>query len=60
MGDVLLRVGRAVLGTEEGKGPLPWPTFEQYVKAAWEPLVKGELEGALRGAASSARSRRRR
>ena len=27
------RVGRAALGTEEGKGPLPWPTFEQYVKS---------------------------
>src|SRR2546426_2689634 len=48
MGDTLLRVGRAALGTEAGKGPLPWPTFEQYVKAAWEPLVKGQLEGALR------------
>src|SRR5262249_6412929 len=48
MGDTLLRVGRAALGTEEGKGPIPWPTFEQYVKAAWAPLVKGELEGALR------------
>src|SRR5882724_3369335 len=48
MGDTLLRVGRAALGTEEGKGPLPWPTVEQYLKSAWEPLVKGDLEGALR------------
>src|SRR5437667_2367510 len=48
MGDILLRIGRAVLGTEAGKGPLPWPTFERYVKAAWEPVVKGALEGALR------------
>ena len=48
MGDILLHIGRAVLGTEAGKGPLPWPTFEQYVKAAWEPVVKGALEGALR------------
>ena len=32
MGDVLLAVGRTVLGTEEGKGPLPWTTFEQYLK----------------------------
>ena len=48
MGDTLLRIGRAALGTEEGKGPIPWPTFEQYLKAAWAPLVKGELEGALR------------
>src|SRR6059036_2891563 len=30
LGDVLLSVGRAVLGTEEGKGPLPWPGFEPY------------------------------
>src|SRR5947209_8191370 len=48
MGDTLLRIGRAALGAEEGKGPIPWPTFEQYLKAAWAPLVKGELEGALR------------
>src|SRR3989442_973779 len=48
MGDTFLRIGRAALGTEEGKGPIPWPTFEQYLKAAWAPLVKGELEGALR------------
>src|SRR5881296_383252 len=48
IGDTLLRVGRAALGTEEGKGPLPWPTVEQYLKSAWEPLVKGDLEGALR------------
>ena len=48
MGDTLLRIARAALGAEEGKGPLPWPSFEQYVKAAWEPLVKGQLEGALR------------
>src|SRR6058998_778210 len=34
MGDTLLRVGRAALGTEEGKGPLPWPTVEQYLKSA--------------------------
>src|SRR6267142_2569544 len=48
MGDTLLRIGRGALGAEEGKGPLPWSTFEQYLKAAWEPLVKGQLEGALR------------
>jgi molybdopterin-containing oxidoreductase family iron-sulfur binding subunit len=48
MGDTLLRIGRAVLGVEEGKGAIPWPTFEQYLKTAWAPLVKGELEGALR------------
>src|SRR5213594_3458526 len=48
MGDTLLRIGRAALGVEEGKGPIPWPTFEQYVKGSWASLVKGDLEGALR------------
>src|SRR5437867_1542230 len=48
IGDTLLRVGRAALGTEAGKGPLPWPTFEQYLKTVWEPLAKGGLEEALR------------
>jgi molybdopterin-containing oxidoreductase family iron-sulfur binding subunit len=47
MGDVLLAVARTVLGGEEGKGPLPWATFEQYVKASWEPVVKGDVAGAL-------------
>jgi molybdopterin-containing oxidoreductase family iron-sulfur binding subunit len=47
-GDVMLTIGRAALGiTEEGKGPLPWPTFEPFAKAAWEPLVKGQLAAAL-------------
>jgi molybdopterin-containing oxidoreductase family iron-sulfur binding subunit len=47
MGDVLLAAGRTALGTEEGKGPLPWATFEQYLKAAWEPIVKGQWEAVL-------------
>jgi molybdopterin-containing oxidoreductase family iron-sulfur binding subunit len=47
MGDVLLAAGRTALGTEEGKGPLPWPTFEQYLKTAWEPVVKGQWAEAL-------------
>src|SRR4029450_1541753 len=37
----------AALGTEEGKGPLPWTTFEQFLKSVWDPLVKGEWEAAL-------------
>src|SRR5499427_11043730 len=48
MGDTLLQIGRAALGVEEGKGPIPWPTFEQYAKGTWTPLIKGDLEGALR------------
>jgi molybdopterin-containing oxidoreductase family iron-sulfur binding subunit len=47
MGDVLLVAGRTALGTEEGKGPLPWPTFEDYLKATWEPSVKGQWEAVL-------------
>ncbi|MBI2156310.1 MAG: 4Fe-4S dicluster domain-containing protein [Candidatus Rokubacteria bacterium] len=47
MGDVLLAIGRAALGAEEGKGPLPWPGVEQYLKAAWEPVVKGQWGAAL-------------
>jgi molybdopterin-containing oxidoreductase family iron-sulfur binding subunit len=40
MADVLLAVGRSVLGSEEGRGPLPWPSFEAYLKAAWSTRVK--------------------
>jgi anaerobic selenocysteine-containing dehydrogenase/Fe-S-cluster-containing dehydrogenase component len=48
LGDVMLSIGRAVLGvTEEGKGPLPWATFEAFVKAAWEPVVKGQWAATL-------------
>jgi anaerobic selenocysteine-containing dehydrogenase/Fe-S-cluster-containing dehydrogenase component len=48
MGDVLLAVGRTVLGTEEGKGPLPWSNVEQYLKTAWDPVVKaGQWSAAL-------------
>ena len=46
-GDVLLAVGRTVLGTEEGKGPLPWASYEQFVQAAWEPTVKGRWAETL-------------
>jgi anaerobic selenocysteine-containing dehydrogenase/Fe-S-cluster-containing dehydrogenase component len=48
MADVLLAAGRSALGTEEGKGPLPWPSFERYVRSAWEPLVGQQWEAALR------------
>jgi molybdopterin-containing oxidoreductase family iron-sulfur binding subunit len=47
MGDVLLAVGRTVLGTEAGKGPLPWESFQQYVKATWEPVVREKWAEAL-------------
>src|SRR5881409_672749 len=48
MGDTFLAIARAVLRSEAGKGPLPWATFEQYLKAMWEPLVPGEWAAALR------------
>ncbi|MBI2218496.1 MAG: 4Fe-4S dicluster domain-containing protein [Candidatus Rokubacteria bacterium] len=38
-GTTLIQVARAVLGSEEGKGPLPWPSFEAFVRAEWEPRV---------------------
>jgi molybdopterin-containing oxidoreductase family iron-sulfur binding subunit len=48
LGDVLLGLGRTVLRTEEGKGPLPWASFEQSLKAAWDPVIKaGQWEQAL-------------
>jgi anaerobic selenocysteine-containing dehydrogenase/Fe-S-cluster-containing dehydrogenase component len=45
MADVLLAVGRAALGAEEGTGPLPWASFEQYLKAVWEPRLRGQAGG---------------
>jgi len=47
IGDTLLRIARAVLATEEGKGPLPWTTFEEYLKAEWRPLVGADWAAAL-------------
>ena len=47
-GDVMLGIGRTALGTtEEGKGPLPWSSFEAFVKSQWEPVVKGQWAAAL-------------
>ena len=39
-GDVLISVGRQALGTEEGKGPLPWATFEALVTDEWQARAK--------------------
>jgi molybdopterin-containing oxidoreductase family iron-sulfur binding subunit len=48
LGDVLLAVARGVLGGEAGTGPLPWTTFEEFLRATWEPVVKeGQWEQAL-------------
>ena len=47
MGDVLLAVARAALGTEEGKGPLPWASMGQYVRETWEAALPGQWPAAL-------------
>jgi molybdopterin-containing oxidoreductase family iron-sulfur binding subunit len=47
MGDVLLAVSRAVLGAEEGKGPLPWGSMGQYVRETWETALPGQWPAAL-------------
>lgn len=49
MGDVLLAVGRAVLGSEEGKGPLPWESYEAHHKSVWDSTIKaGQWAAVLR------------
>jgi molybdopterin-containing oxidoreductase family iron-sulfur binding subunit len=39
-GDILLGVGRQALGLEEGKGPLRWPTFEEFLKEEWQKVAR--------------------
>ena len=39
-GDILLSVGRQALGTEEGKGPLKWASFEDYVREEWQGMAQ--------------------
>jgi molybdopterin-containing oxidoreductase family iron-sulfur binding subunit len=39
-GDILLSVGRQALGTEEGKGPLKWASFQDYVKEQWQGFAR--------------------
>jgi molybdopterin-containing oxidoreductase family iron-sulfur binding subunit len=39
-GDILLSVGRQALGTEEGKGPLKWSSFQDYLKEQWQGLAR--------------------
>jgi len=40
IGDVLLSVGKAVLGAGDAKGPLRWERFQDYVKERWRELAK--------------------
>ena len=39
-GDILLSVGRQALGTEEGKGPLKWASFQDYVREQWQGMAR--------------------
>jgi anaerobic selenocysteine-containing dehydrogenase/Fe-S-cluster-containing dehydrogenase component len=39
-GDILLSVGRQALGAEEGKGPLPWASFQALVTEEWQARAK--------------------
>src|SRR5258705_286636 len=39
-GDVFLRVGRQALGLEEGKGPLKWATFQDFIRDEWQKTAK--------------------
>jgi len=56
-GDTLLSVGRQALGFEEGKGPLRWPTFRDFLTEEWQKIARDHgstepftdfWEGALR------------
>ncbi len=39
-GDLLLSLGRQALGSEQGKGPLPWASFQDLVKEQWKGLAR--------------------
>ena len=40
VGDVLLSVGRQALASPEGKGPLRWATFQEYLKEQWRRIAR--------------------
>ncbi|MEK7363569.1 MAG: molybdopterin-dependent oxidoreductase [candidate division NC10 bacterium] len=40
VGDVLLSVGRQVLGSPAGKGPFRWETFAEYLKEQWRGIAR--------------------
>jgi molybdopterin-containing oxidoreductase family iron-sulfur binding subunit len=46
-GTVMIQVARAVLGSAEGQGPVPWASVEQLVRAEWERRVGANWEAAL-------------
>src|SRR5229473_7609540 len=39
-GDVFLGVGRQALGLEEGKGPLKWASFQDFIREEWQKTAK--------------------
>src|SRR4029453_317949 len=39
-GDVLLSAGRKALGLEEGKGPLRWASFQDFLRAEWQKVAR--------------------
>jgi molybdopterin-containing oxidoreductase family iron-sulfur binding subunit len=39
-GDVFLSVGRQALGIEEGKAPLRWAAFQDFVKEEWQKVAR--------------------
>ncbi|HXJ79449.1 MAG TPA: molybdopterin dinucleotide binding domain-containing protein [Candidatus Methylomirabilis sp.] len=39
-GDILLAVGRQTLGSEEGKGPLKWGSFQEFLNEEWQKRAK--------------------
>jgi molybdopterin-containing oxidoreductase family iron-sulfur binding subunit len=41
-GDILLGLGRRALALEEGKGPLPWPTFRDFLTEEWQKMARGQ------------------
>jgi molybdopterin-containing oxidoreductase family iron-sulfur binding subunit len=42
VGDILLALGRQALGLDPGKGPLPWASFEAFLKERWQAIGKKE------------------
>jgi anaerobic selenocysteine-containing dehydrogenase/Fe-S-cluster-containing dehydrogenase component len=45
VGDTLLSLGRQALGSEEGKGPLPWPSFAAMVRGEWQAVARERAPG---------------
>jgi anaerobic selenocysteine-containing dehydrogenase/Fe-S-cluster-containing dehydrogenase component len=45
VGDILLAVGRQALGSEEGKGPLKWASFQECLAEAWQRRAKEHAAG---------------